>query len=226
MLLCGPGLELCPIWVARQAGRAVAKLTAKFLGLPGQRWQGILREGYPELGRNRRGEGPRGGQGYDAQRRQEERGLVCHRHPFYVSHTSNRYGDTRSLTKAPVIPDHLPPGPVPDIPSYNSADGSDLRCIPVAASPSASLGMHWCFSTSPNSRCRGSELGSHRARPQMHTQDQVYLPGRVQDTNARLHQPTISSALLKSKIILAGKQLTGDLAGVGWHPGWNRVPTP
>lgn len=69
MPLCGPGLELCPIWVVRQAGRAVAKLTAKFLGLPGQRWQETLKEGHPELGRNRGGKIPGEGQGYDAQRR-------------------------------------------------------------------------------------------------------------------------------------------------------------
>lgn len=149
MLLCGPGLELCPIWVARQAGRAVAKLTAKFLGLPGQRWQGILKEGYPKLGRNR---GGKEGRAKDAQRR-PERGLVCRRHPFYVSHTGNRHRDTRNLTKAPVIPDHLPTSPVPDSPSYTSVDGSALRCVPVAASPLASLGLHWYFSTSPNSRC-------------------------------------------------------------------------
>lgn len=61
MLLCGPGLELRPIWVVRQAGRVVAKLTAKFLGLPEQRWQEILKAGHPELGRNRGGKGPRRG---------------------------------------------------------------------------------------------------------------------------------------------------------------------
>lgn len=151
------------------------------------------------------------GRAKDAQRRQEERGLMVRRHPFYVSHTGNRHRDTWSLTKAPVIPDHLPTSTVPDSPSYTSVDGSVLRCIPAAASP----GLHRYFSTLPDTRCRGSELGSHWPRPQMHAQGQVYLPGRAQDTSARLHQPTCSSALLKSKIILSGKQLTGDLAGVG-----------
>lgn len=42
------------------------------------------------------------------------------------------------------------------------------------------------FSTSPNSRCGGSEPGSHWPGPQMHAQDQICLPGRVQDTNATL----------------------------------------
>lgn len=56
-----------------------------------------------------------------------KRGALCVSGiPSYVSHTSNRHRDTWSLTKAPVILDHLLPSPVPDIPSYTSVNGSAL----------------------------------------------------------------------------------------------------